>query len=127
MLSTKEAAARLGVSEPRVRAMLGKQVLQGTKIGRTWAVSERSVESRLRARPAAGRPRKGSAAVQSPPPCDIETARRLYEECRSTLSGAFNSAFLSQAESREEESFYVAVSTFFLQQRQRELIEQGVF
>ena len=61
------------------------------------------------------------------PSYDIEAARRLYRECRATLSGTFNSAFLDQAESKEEEDFYVAVSTFFLQKRQQELIEQGVF
>ena len=44
----------------------------------------------------------------------------IIRECRATLSGTFNSAFLDQAESKEEEDFYVAVSTFFLQKRQQE-------
>ena len=127
MLSTKEAATRLGVSEPRVRAMLNKHVLEGTKSGRTWAVSEQSVENRMHTRPSAGRPRKDSSTAPAAPSYDIEAARRLYRECRATLSGTFNSAFLDQAESKEEEDFYVAVSTFFLQKRQQELIEQGVF
>ena len=67
MLSTKEAATRLGVSEPRVRAMLNKHVLEGTKIGRTWAVSEQSVENRMHTRPSAGRPRKDSSTAPAAP------------------------------------------------------------
>ncbi|RDB60798.1 hypothetical protein C1878_13200 [Gordonibacter sp. 28C] len=127
MLSTKDAAQRLGVSEPRVRALLNSQLLDGTKIGRTWAVSEQSVEKRLRSNPTSGRPKKGSTALSEPCSHDIEHARHLYRECRETLSGMFNSAFLDQAESKEEEDFYVTVSTFFLQKKQLELIEQGVF
>lgn len=81
----------------------------------------------MHTRPSAGRPRKDSSTAPAAPSYDIEAARRLYQECRATLSGTFNSAFLDQAESKEEEDFYVAVSTFFLQKRQQELIEQGVF
>ena len=129
MLSTKEAAERLDISEVRVRALLEKHLLEGTKVGRTWVVSEQSVEARLRRNPRPGRPPKQSqnnstANVSS---FDIEKARKLYQECRETLSGTFNADFLNQAQTKEEEAFYVAVSTSFLQEQQKRLIEQGEF
>lgn len=47
MLSVPQAAERLGVSEQRVRQLLGAGKLGGEKVGRDWLVSSASVAARL--------------------------------------------------------------------------------
>lgn len=132
MISTKDAAKQLGITEARVRAMLKSGVLSGSKIGRTWIVSEQDVYRRLREKPSPGRPRRDAERPQSeytssPAESEVETAHRLFDECRRFLAGRYDAAFLSTAKSPEEERFFVAVSDFFLQERQRQLIDDGVF
>lgn len=46
MLTTKEAAERLGVSVRRVNALIDSGDLQAERFGRSWMVDERSVEER---------------------------------------------------------------------------------
>ncbi len=58
---------------------------------------------------------------------DIETAHRLYEECERVLSGCYYADFLDQARDAREERFWVHVADFFLDERQRELVDKGVF
>lgn len=132
MLNTKEAARKLGISETRIRTLLNNGQLEGVKIGRTWLVSEESIEARRKSNVKAGRPRKTLERSSSPsenprnaqkPPL----AHILYLECKQALSGGFRSETLKQAQSAEEERFYVTVANFFLQEKQRELVEQGVF
>ena len=57
----------------------------------------------------------------------VEDAHRLYEECERVLAGCYYSEFLDQARDDREERFWVYVSDFFLDERQRELIAKGVF
>lgn len=59
MLSTKDAAAMLGVSQRRVQAMITQGLLAAEKIGGTWLVDEISVAQRMQGDFPAGRPRKG--------------------------------------------------------------------
>ena len=47
MLTTKEAAERLGVSVRRVNALIAAGGLQAERFGRSWMVDERSVEERV--------------------------------------------------------------------------------
>jgi excisionase family DNA binding protein len=47
MLSVPQAAARLGISEQRVRQLLSGEKLIGEKVGRDWLVSAASVAERL--------------------------------------------------------------------------------
>lgn len=54
-------------------------------------------------------------------------ARELYDECRRQFEHLPSAEVMAAARSREEASFYMAVFDFFLQQRQRELIREGVF
>ncbi|MDO4291097.1 MAG: helix-turn-helix domain-containing protein [Eggerthellaceae bacterium] len=136
MVSTKEAAQRLGISETRVRTLLGNGQLDGEKIGRTWVVSEASVERRRKSSVHAGRPRKRHSEVQTDAragasseerSCHAEVAHELYLACKANLSGVFRFDALDETESAEEERFYIAVANFFLQEKQRMLVEQGVF
>ena len=136
VVSVKEAAQRLGISETRVRTLLGNGQLGGEKIGRTWVVSEASVERRRASGVHAGRPRKrfSKAEVDARAVASDEgqyghaaIAHELYLACKANLSGAFRFDALGEADSVEEERFYVAVANFFLQEKQRALVERGVF
>ena len=61
-LSAAEAARELGVSRPRVTAMLGSGLLDGWKEGRNTWVTKASIEARKADARKAGRPRKTVAA-----------------------------------------------------------------
>lgn len=126
MLSVAQAAELLEVSGARVRAMLASGQLDGQKIGKTWAVSSSSVRKRLAEGPRPGRPKKRSPGFTREHP-DIEEAHALYDEAGKLLSGCYNAEFLNSARDEDEQAFWVLVSDFFLQQRQKELIGQGVY
>ena len=51
----------------------------------------------------------------------------LYQECRALFSCVPTAEMMAQAQSQEEAAFYMAVSDFFLQQRQAQLVKEGVF
>ena len=126
MLSVKEAAAKLGVSQARVRAMLQSRCLEGEKIGRSWAVTEQSVQQRLRDGAHPGRPSRKPKPFERTMP-DVDAAHRIYDEAARVLSGCYDAAFLKQARTPEEEAFWIRTADFFLQERQRALILEGVF
>ena len=126
MLSVHEAASKLGVSEARVRALLKSGHLDGTKIGKAWAVSEQSVAMRLQNGAKPGRPKHAQPRHERRVP-DVEAAHRLYDDASQVLAGCYNAAFLDQARTPEEQAFWIRIADFFLQQRQRELVEKGVF
>ncbi len=126
MLDVRESARRLGVSEARVRTMLKDGVLEGVKIGRTWAVSERSVAQRTRDGAHPGRPSKRQAPYKPAMP-DVDAAHRIYDEAQRVLAGCYDADFLKLARTPEEREFWVCTADCFLQQQQRSLIEAGVF
>jgi len=55
MLTTTEAAARLGISTRRVRVLAEQGRIRGEKVGRDWVLDEESVAGFHRQPP--GRPR----------------------------------------------------------------------
>lgn len=56
-----------------------------------------------------------------------DRAHELYDECRHMFAHLPSEELMAAARSKEEASFYMAAFNFFLQQRQRELVKQGVF
>jgi excisionase family DNA binding protein len=56
MMSTTEAARRLGISPRRVRELAASGVLPARRVGGRFVLSDDAVDSRAGARPAAGRP-----------------------------------------------------------------------
>jgi len=126
MISVSEAAQRLGVSGARVRALIDTGKIEATKIGRTWAVSEASVQQRLRDGSRGGRPSaKPKPFVRQLP--DTEAAHVIYDEAKRVLAGCYDADFLKQARTAEERAFWIRTADFFLQERQRELVKAGVF
>lgn len=126
MLSVREAADKLGVTDVRIRAMLKSGKLDGHKVGRAWVVSERSVAQRLREGGRPGRPTRKAQQFERKLP-DIDMAHHIYDEAERVLSGCYDSGFLSQARTPDEQAFWIRVADFFLQKKQRELVEKGVF
>lgn len=60
MLSTAEAARRLGVSPRRVRALVESGELAAERVGRAWAIDEASVQARAEAPKLKGRPKEAA-------------------------------------------------------------------
>lgn len=148
MLSVGESARQLGVSPSRVRALIKEGRLPAAKNGREWVLREEDVLQRLMTSPRAGRPRGGVIGISTEYPgasvgeasadrlrksadatCAeaVACAHGLYDECRRAFGHLPATEVMEAARSREEASFYMAVFDFFLQQRQRELVKEGVF
>lgn len=64
LITTAEAAQRLGVTDRRVRQMIKDNLLQGQKVGRDYLIDEDSLEA-AKERPKPGRPAKEAAAKPS--------------------------------------------------------------
>lgn len=57
----------------------------------------------------------------------VACAHDLYDACRHAFGHLPPTEMMKAARCQEEASFYMAVFDFFLQQRQRELVKEGVF
>lgn len=133
MLSVSQSAERLGVTSSRVRAMIKDGRLPAVKCGKGWIIQEEDVLDRLLSKPRAGRPSKKDLDHEqrrhqsSTSLSDARKAHRIYEDCRVMFSSSPSKELMQHASSNEEATFYMAVSDFFLQKKQDELIEQGIF
>lgn len=131
MLTVSEAAEQLGVSTSRVRALIKSGTLPAFKHGRAWVLREEDVLQRLMDRPHSGRPKRReptSAKEQARRESrQSKRAHKAYELCRELFLHCPSQELMDRAKSQEEASFYMAVSDFFLQQQQAELIAKGVF
>ena len=139
MLSVSQAAEALHVSTTRVRALISKGVLPATKVGNSWCLEEKDVLQRTMDRPKAGRPRSGSdegagwsyTGINEADLESLESSVReghsLYMACKDYFQYRPEMDVIASAKSAEEASFYMAVADFFLQQKQKELVERGVF
>ena len=130
MLSVVESAERLGVSPARVRALIKAGQLPACKSGRAWVLREEDVLERVAVHPRAGRPSAASRFASGSAhrePTEAGAPHGLYRECRALFSHVPTAAMMAQAQSQEEAAFYMAVSDFFLQQRQAQLVKEGVF
>ena len=134
-MSVSESAGMLGVSEQRVRALIGAGVLPAVKLGRSWMLKEEDVLDRVAQKPKGGRPHEkeaiptgeddtGADDVRLASPEDL---RRLYRECKRAFAFRPSAADIQAAKSAEEAAFYMAVADFFLKSRQAELVKAGVF
>jgi len=59
LLTSAEAAKRLGVSSPRVRALIAEGRLPATRFGHVWMIAENDLAALVRLPP--GRPRSAAA------------------------------------------------------------------
>lgn len=138
MLSVSESAQILGVSSSRVRQLISNGTLRASKIGHTWTLAEEDVLDRLSRQPKSGRPSLQNDAQMAVGPnltpqsrLDAEARcialHSLYLQCKQAFEFDPPIQAIESASSQEEASFYMSVADFFLQQKQRELIAQGVY
>lgn len=85
MISTAEAARRLGTTPRRVVALIASGDLEATKLGRSWAVDEKSVALRasspkLRGRPSLGDRNAANLETYTLMNADRQTARFTYNK-----------------------------------------------
>lgn len=64
LITTAEAAERLGVTDRRVRQMIEDGLLKGEKVGRDYLIEEDSLEA-AKKRPKPGRPAKKATDKQT--------------------------------------------------------------
>lgn len=128
-MTTAEAAATLGVTPARVRAMAQSGVLKAKKAGRQWLIDDASVEVRLRRGGLGARGKKSGAASMARRAAaeDALRAHELYRECRDIMAGCYDAAFLDEVKDADERQFCLMVSDFFLRLKQRELIAEGAY
>ena len=91
MLTTKQAAERLGVSSRRVLALVEAGDLAAERFGRSWMIDERSVEERARAPRLAGRPKLGRKHLLSLKPYTLMNRNHavfdfVYDDERKRVS-----------------------------------------
>lgn len=130
MLSVSEAAEMLGISSSRVRQLIANDALQASKVGRAWCIHEESILARIDHAPKPGRPETTARFAEPTAEESEKRAQRLhdlYEQCRKEFSLHPSMADLKNAATNDEATFYMAIADFFLQQRQRELVAQGVY
>jgi len=62
VISTAEAAKRLGVTANRVRALIDAKRLKATKLGNVWLIDPKDLEAVRQRKP--GRPRKSRKSTK---------------------------------------------------------------
>jgi len=127
MLTVKQAAEVLGVTQTRVRKMISDGILPAEKFGNNWSIPETAVRSRAANKPMRGRPKKSEERNRDSFYFDTEVVSYLYQECKDKLSHGYDINALLMISAPEEREFCIDVADFFLKQRQRELIDEGVF
>ncbi|MDO4502222.1 MAG: helix-turn-helix domain-containing protein [Coriobacteriia bacterium] len=133
MLTVSQSAKILGVTPSRVRALIADGKLPAEKAGGVWLLNETDVVARLQSAPTGGRPRKEDPAEFAPRDwgrVDEEKIRRiraLYAEARELLLPLITVDESAALGDYEIQRFASAVSDFFLQRKQEELIQKGVF
>lgn len=131
MLTVTEAAVQLGVSASRIRALIKAGTLPATKHGHAWMLREEDVLQRLMNRPHSGRPKHEEPAAGKEQMRrqnkQSKRAHEAYKLCRELFLHCPSQEMMDQAISQEEATFYMAASTFFLQQQQADLIATGIY
>ena len=133
MLSVSQSAELLGISASRVRFLIKSGSLHATKVGHAWLLEEKDVLQRASKHPKAGRPatRKNleHSFERTTDELDSEgiDGHKLYVSCKEYFRFRPSSETIRHAATAEEASFYMAVADFFLQQRQAQLVAEGIY
>jgi len=127
MLTVKQAAGLLGVSQARVRKMIADGILPAEKFGSSWTIPDTAVYVRAANKPQRGRPQKSAEEVTDTNHFDIEAVSRLYQEFKDKLSHGYDINALLLIPTTDERELYIDIADFFLRLKQRILIARGVF
>jgi len=127
MQTVEQAAEYLGISQTRVRKMIYDGVLPAERFGRIWSIPDAAVIGRRASKPKSGRPKKDSAKDRKLTKGIPHTVQNLYHECRNSTAYRYEIDSIMNIPTPEEKDFYIAIADFFLQQKQKELIDAGVY
>ncbi len=125
MLSVTEAAKELNVSASRVRKMIYDGVIQAEKVGNSWVISESVVAERLLNSHKAGRPKANLDLQTSKSECI--NLHDVYVELRDGNFARPSASTISVMKDKDEVGFLLSVCDYFLNLKQREEIEMGVY
>ena len=125
MFSVSEAAKELNISASRVRKMIADGVIQAEKIGKAWAIPESEVASRMLGAPKAGRPRRGQNSLSKRR--QSINLHDVYVELRSKNFTRPDAQTIAMMNDKDEVGFMLCVCDYFLNLKQREEIEAGVY
>ena len=126
MLTVNQAAQMLEVTPERVRNIIYAGVLPAEKFGNNWSIPTIAVEQRRTAKPKPGRPKKAQQK-ESVSHHIVSLNSALYKECKTFIEEIGELQQVLKANSKEEQEFFILLWNFFLQQKQKVLIEQGVY
>ena len=141
MLSVTQAAGKLKVTPSRVRKLIADGALKAEKIGNAWAIPESAVAGRLIKNPKAGRPTTQKTGCENEPEARLEskleskqkverTPINLHEAYIALKDGNFarpSASTIVMIKDKDEAGFILCVCDYFLNLKQREEIESGVF
>ena len=125
MLTVKQAADALNITPNRVRKLIADGELNAIKVGKMWSISESEVSMRLENNPKAGRPKKGANYSSQNLKCI-----NLHDVYLEFINGNYarpSASTIAMMEDKNEAGFYLCVYDYFLNLKQREEIEAGVY
>ena len=125
MLSVTQAASKLNVSSSRVRKLIADGALKAEKVGNAWVIQECEVTSRLMRAPRAGRPKEKDKAKK--PKRDFVDLHELYINLKKGNFVRPSALTIAEMEDKNEAGFMLCVCDYFLNIKQREEIEKGVY
>ena len=125
MLSVSDVAKELNVSTTRVRKMIADGVLKAEKVGNAWAIPESEVANRLLEAPKAGRPKGGQNSLSKRRQCI--SLHDVYVELRNKNFTRPDAKTIAMMKDKDEVGFVLCVCDYFLNLKQREEIEAGVY
>lgn len=126
MLTVKEAAKELNISEVRVRQLIKAGFLAASRVGNSWLIEERDVASRIMTSPGSGRP-ANQEEVNEDASFDVDDQlSEIFQICKEKYSNCPSVDELINVSS-EEAAFRVAIHEFFLDRKQAELVSRGVY
>ena len=125
MLSVSEAAKELNISATRVRKMIADGVLLADKVGNAWAIPESEVTNRLLEARKAGRPKEGLNSSNKRRQCI--NLHDVYVELKNKDFARPDAQTIAMMKDKDEVGFMLCICDYFLNLKQREEIEAGVY
>ena len=125
MLTVKQAANILSITPSRVRKLISDGQLKAVKVGKAWDVPESEVARRLENNPQAGRPKRGVKENAEHSKCI--NLHDVYMELKNGDYSRPSASTIAMMKDKNEAGFYLCVYDYFLNLKQREEIEAGVY
>lgn len=124
MLSVTQTAKKLNISGARVRKMIADGVIHAEKVGSAWSIPESEVAYRLENAPKAGRPKEDDLINEDYKSLDLHD---VYVALKHGNFARPSATTIAMMQDKNEAGFLLCVCDYFLNLKQREEIEEGVY